>query len=144
MFPTGIILNNPGNIEKTDDSWLGMTRLQDNKHFVRFSSPKYGIRAIMKIILSYEDFYGINTINRIITRWAPPSENNTEAYIRDVSNRTGISPNILIDLSQPENLMSLAQAIVVHENGLPPLNMPTKWYEEVTYHEAAILALHGE
>ena len=36
-----------------------------------------------------EDHY----IRDIVSRWAPAKENNTEAYIRHVSNYTGISPN---------------------------------------------------
>lgn len=144
MFPKGVLLNNPGNLQKTNDEWVGMTKLQDNARFVRFKSPKYGIRAVMKTILSYDDLYGLNTISRIITRYAPPGENDTDSYIRDVSFRSGFSPNVLIDLSKPENLMLLAQGIVIHENGHPPADMPPNWYEEVTYHEAAMLALAGE
>jgi hypothetical protein len=144
MFPVGIRLSNPGNLRHTDDKWVGMTRLQDDKKFVRFSAPKYGIRAMMKTMLSYDDVYGLNTVTRIVTRWAPPNENNTAAYIRSVSDKSGFSPNVILDVSNPKTLMALAEAITIHENGYPPDDMPPHWYEEATFHAAAMLALYGE
>lgn len=141
MFPTPILLNNPGALEHTHDHWEGMTRLQDNKRFVRFISPKYGIRGMMKTLRTYESAYCFTTINTIITRYAPPSENNTEAYIIDVSTRTGMSRNQVLDLNDIDVLIKLAKAIVMHENGHPPDRMPANWYSEVIFHEAAVLAL---
>ena len=144
-FPQGVLLNNAGNLERTShDHWHGEARLQDNKRFIRFLTPQAGLRALMKTLLTYEDVHGLNTVTRIITRYAPPAENNTEAYIRDISQQAGISPNMVVDLQNPDILIRFAQAIVIHENGHPPEWMPYYWYEEVTYHEAAMSALKDE
>jgi len=141
MFPRGIRLNNPGNIERADDEWVGMAKLQDDPRFIRFLSPQHGIRAMMKILLTYEKEYGINTISKIISRWAPYPENNTDAYILDVSKRTGIPPNFALDIRDIDTLITISKAIVIHENGHPPDNMPDSWYEEYIYHSAAMTAL---
>jgi hypothetical protein len=141
MFPNGILLNNPGNIRHSHDRWHGEARLQDNKVFVRFLSPHDGLRAMMKTLLTYEDLYRITTVRLVIERYAPPSENATEAYICDVANRMHVSPNVFIDLDNIDVLIDLAKAITMHENGHPPDYMPTYWYDEATYHEAALDAL---
>ncbi len=141
-FPEGIRLSNPGNIERSNhNQWNGETRLQDNKRFVRFITPQAGLRALMKTLLTYEDLHGLNTVTAIINRYAPARENNTAGYINDVSKRIGVSPSMILDLQDPDILIQFAQAIVIHENGHPPVWMPYYWYEEVTYHEAAMAAL---
>lgn len=143
-FPTGILLQNPGCLERSADKWNGEARLQDHKRFVRFLTPQAGLRALMKTLLTYEDLHGLNTITRVISRYAPPGENNTEYYIRDVSERSGISPNMIVDLHNPDILIRFAQAIVLHENGHPPAYMPEYWYDAATYYDAAMDALHGD
>lgn len=141
MFPSGILLNNPGNLVHTNDRWNGTARLQTDKKFVRFLSPFAGLRAMMKTLLTYEDLYRITTVRLIIERYAPTTENFTESYISDVANRMHISPNAFIDLANIDTLIDLSKAIVIHENGYPPEHMPEFWYEEATYHEAAVDAL---
>jgi hypothetical protein len=53
----------------------------------------------------------------VISKWAPPNENDTQAYIKDVSQRLGIPPNQKIDLSNPLQRQALSTAIALHENG---------------------------
>jgi hypothetical protein len=140
-FPLGIRLSNPGNIKRTTLHWEGMTRLQDDPVFIRFNSPHYGIRALVRILINYKDLHDCETITMIMHRYAPPSENKTTAYIRDVSARSGYFPNEVIDLHDINVLVNLAQAIVIHENGLAPVVYPAAWYEEDVYYRAAESAL---
>ncbi len=141
MFPPGIILNNPGMLEHTHDTWEGQSRLQTHKRFVRFDTPVAGIRAIMKTLKTYEDVHGYHTIDSIIRHWAPDNENNTEAYILDVSFRAGIPRNVLIDIGDPLVLIKLAKAITIHECGHPPEDMPAFWYSDEVFKQAAEEAL---
>jgi hypothetical protein len=60
---------------------------------------------------------GINTLAGVISKWAPPNENDTQAYIKDVSQRLGIKPDQQIDLSNPAQRHALGAAIMLHENG---------------------------
>jgi hypothetical protein len=60
---------------------------------------------------------GVNTVAGVISKWAPPNENDTQAYIKDVSQRLGIPPNQKIDLTNPLQRQALSTAIALHENG---------------------------
>ena len=57
--------------------------------FVRFSSLTYGLRAAFCILRTYRNKYKAVCIEDIITRWAPPTENDTRKYISDVCKLTG-------------------------------------------------------
>ena len=58
--------------------------------FVRFESVEWGIRAAFVLLRTYSAKYHANCIRDIISRWAPPSENNTEKYIKNVCLWTGL------------------------------------------------------
>ena len=60
---------------------------------------------------------GLNTVEQIVGRWAPPSENDTPAYIRAVSQRMNVNPNQEIDLSDPNTMSRLVNAMSVQEVG---------------------------
>lgn len=75
-----------------------------------------GLAALDTNLQSYGKS-GVNTIAGVIGKWAPPNENNTSAYIADVSQRLGIPPNQKIDLSNPLQRQALSTAISLHENG---------------------------
>lgn len=63
----------------------------------------------------------IDTIREVIERWAPPSENDTEAYVQAVAKAVGVSPDMEIDLHQYEIMRPTVEAIIRHENGKGPL-----------------------
>jgi hypothetical protein len=75
-----------------------------------------GLTALDNNLQSYGK-QGINTISGVISKWAPPSENDTKAYIADVSQRLGIKPDQKIDLTNPLQRQALSTAIALHENG---------------------------
>ena len=127
-LPRGIRNNNPLNIRKSADKWQGLSTLQEDQEFFKFVSMEYGWRAAFVILCrTYYGKYGLKTIRNIVTRWAPPKENNTEAYIRHVSDYTGIGPDR--DLGDPQthptNWLLIGYAMAVMENGktLPPIPM---------------------
>ena len=57
--------------------------------FVRFSSLAWGLRAAFCILRTYRNKYKAVCIEDIITRWAPPTENDTRKYICDCCKLTG-------------------------------------------------------
>lgn len=109
----GIRNNNPGNL-RTGENWKG--EIGSNKGFAVFSSVEYGIRAMAKD-LTHKINSGLNTINKYITKYAPPSENDTTAYINNVSNATGIGSNIPLQ-ANPDTLAKLIRAQINVENGV--------------------------
>ena len=134
--PRGILNCNPGNIRESAGDrtqWLGERTTDDDKSFEEFVSPEYGIRALAKILINYRTQYGLKTIRQIITRWAPPSENDTEAYIASVSKAT-YSPDMEINEAQFAMAMpALLKAIIMHENGQQP-------YSDETINKAIAMA----
>lgn len=132
MATRGIRNNNPGNIRVSKDQWEGMTG--DDGAFVTFDSPESGVRALGKNLLSYGR-QGYDSIEKIINRWAPPNENDTQAYIDSVVAATGIPATQSLDLSNPDTLSSLAQAISFHETG--------SRYDPEVYQQGIARALNG-
>jgi hypothetical protein len=120
----GINNHNPGNI-RHGDKWQGLRDIQTDKAFCQFIAPEWGIRAIIKIIRNYERKYGLNTIRQIITRWAPPNENNTESYIAYVCKSVGVSSSAVIDVDSAVTMIKLVRAIIQMENGKQPYPVET-------------------
>lgn len=95
----GIRNNNPGNIRFVKGiSWKGQIGA-DDKGFIIFDTPLNGLRAIARILLNYQKYYGLNTIRKIYSRWAPPNENDTDAYVKYMSEFVGVGPDepIVVD-----------------------------------------------
>lgn len=114
MATRGIRNNNIGNIRVSKDQWEGATG--DDGSFVTFDTPDSGVRALAKNLMSYGR-RGYDSIEKIISRWAPPSENDTQSYIDSVVSATGIPATQSIDLTNPDVLASLSEAIGYHETG---------------------------
>lgn len=116
----GIRNNNPGNIRKSATAWQGLSADQSDPAFFRFDAMEYGIRAIVKILQTYQGTYGLNTVRKIINRWAPPVENNTDAYVSYVAARLGVSPDSAISVNDGNTVFALVRAIIAQENGAAP------------------------
>ena len=117
MTPRGIRNNNPLNIRHSSSKWKGMARDQTDPSFVRFTSMAYGYRAAFVLLRTYRTKYGCNTIRKIISRWAPPKENNTEVYINNVSQWSGIAPDKLLAGQDANAWIAIVSAMSRMENG---------------------------
>ena len=117
-LPRGIRNKNPGNIKLGTD-WDGLAAEQSDPTFCTFSEAVMGIRALMRILLTYRFTHDKKNIDSIIRRWAPPSENDTEAYIKFVAKRMEIEPMDDIDNSI-EAYLPLVKSIIQMENGMQP------------------------
>lgn len=116
--PRGIRNNNPGNIEfGTYARRQGATK--GDGRFAIFDTPEEGFQAAENLVKSYGS-RGINTIEKIVNRWAPPSENNTQAYINQVVKRTGLPKDIPLDLNNPDIVRKIVNAKIWVENGQNP------------------------
>lgn len=110
----GIRNNNPGNIRK-GIKWLGRVEPGKDAAFVEFKTMPYGIRALY-IDLINKHKGGLRTIQGIIYRYAPPSENLTDAYVASVAKQIGI-PATAVFQPTADNFKKFARAVAVHENG---------------------------
>lgn len=104
MTPRGIRNHNPGNIER-GAPWQGLATPEEmtpaqraETRFCVFRSPKWGIRAIARVLITYQDRHGIRTPRGMIARWAPAAENDTAAYVRAVAGRLGVAHDTAVDV----------------------------------------------
>lgn len=132
MAARGIRNNNIGNIRVSKDQWEGATG--DDGAFVTFDTPDSGVRALAKNLMSYGR-QGYDSIEKIINRWAPPNENDTQSYINSVVAATGIPATQSLDLTNPDVLASLSEAIGYHETG--------SRYDPEVYQQGVARALNG-
>lgn len=121
IVPRGIRNNNPLNIRK-GSNWKGERHPQKDKAFEEFESMEMGVRAGFKLIKNYMSGYNgltqkFNTIEKIVRRWAPPSENNTRKYIERVSQLSGIPSRQILSFSQRNYMVAIVDAMIRVECG---------------------------
>ena len=116
----GIRNHNPGNLRRSADPWQGLAPEQTDTEFFQFTSAKWGIRALARTLIAYQDKVGLKNIKQMIGRWAPPNENDTGAYVRVVAASVGVGPNDEINAHDYAVLRPLTLAIIRHENGQQP------------------------
>lgn len=116
--------NNPGNI-RVGTPWQGlMPRTQMSPEqaaetaFCVFLTPVWGFRAMAEIFKNYYRHDGVKTIREAIHRWAPPTENNTDAYVEAVCDYTAVAPDAPFPfVGDPQHLAALLKAVSMHEAG---------------------------
>ena len=121
----GLRNNNPLNIRRSKDKWKGMRAVQSDAQFCQFESLEWGWRAAFWLLTrTYYHKYRLFTIRAIVTKWAPAIENNTKAYIANVSRLTGIGPDepIGIPSERPARWIALGTAMAIQENGTESLD----------------------
>jgi hypothetical protein len=111
--------NNPGNL-RHGAKWQGLSVQQTDKDFCQFVSTEYGIRAIYKLLQTYQNRDKLNTVSAIINKYAPDNENNTAGYIQRAAKDIGVSVNEHINVSSKPVAIALATAIVGVELGYQP------------------------
>lgn len=96
---------------------MGLVAVSTDKAFCQFISMRWGLRAAVIIMKKYMTKYRCDTIRKIITRWAPPSENDTVKYVDTVCQRTGYKPDEKFKFNDKTRLCGIIQAMSFVENG---------------------------
>ena len=112
---------NPGNIRKSRVKYEGEVVPSRDTEFKEFSSMVYGYRAMFVLLDSYRSKYGLCTIRQMLGRYAPPTENFTEGYVRFVSSRTGIAPDEIVNTRAARDMIPIVAAMSQIENGVPAI-----------------------
>ena len=118
MTTRGLRNNNPLNIRRNDTKWQGLAEMQQDAEFFTFIAPEWGYRAAIRTLQTYRRKYGLYTLREWIERWAPPVENDTEAYIRCVCRRTGIPETARPNIENMVVMCSIVAAMSFMENGV--------------------------
>jgi hypothetical protein len=126
--------NNPTNIEDGPyaKSQPGYRGVEPKGRFAVYDTMEHGQDAAAHLLQRYgtmRDSNGqpVNTLTRMITRWAPPSDgNNVPKYISYVSARTGIHPDATLDTNDLALMRKVSSAMQEHENDLDRLTPEQK------------------
>lgn len=118
-------LNNPGCIIRNEtNGWLGKVtdpKLQQPQtgdlKKEEFVSAIWGWRAMRSLLVTYMRYYGLVTVADIIRRW---SHTDQEAYIKNVSDWMGVSPDATLNMSHIPHLM----VCVARQEGWPKDELP--------------------
>jgi len=114
-IPRGIRNNNPLNI-RIGNSWKGEVEEPTDHDFEQFTEMRWGVRAAFVVLRSYVQRHKIDTVEKIIRRWAPSNENNTEAYIKRVCEITGYGRKQKLQFVKLD-MIPLFKAMCIVENG---------------------------
>lgn len=132
-LPRGLRNKNPLNIRLSNNAWLGKTSSPNEREFEVFEHTLYGIRAAFVCIRTHMRRIArkgiVPTTERVLKIWAPPSENDTWAYIGIVYHHSGgrIHGNTCLNFSDKEQMVLLLWAMSFAENGI---DLPIEDFEK--------------
>lgn len=122
-LPRGIRNHNPLNIRISDaNKWQGKLPRESNTDgaFEQFGDPIMGLRAGAVLLVNHYERRDADTLRKLIPIWAPATENDVDAYVNVVATRMGVHPDQRLDLTNPDTMRGLLEAMVRHENGVQP------------------------
>lgn len=113
--------HNPFDLEHDGTAWQGLAGTDGP--FCVFRDDASGLRAgFLDLHTAWRR--GARTVRAIVTRYAPPSENDTTAYIAAVVRRMNMSdpslaiaPLTVLDLDDSAQLRALGTAMIAQEQG---------------------------
>ena len=114
----GLRNRNPGNIRRSGSRFRGEVVPGRDASFKEFETMAWGYRAMFVLLDGYRRRHALSTIRQFITRYAPPSENFTEGYIRFVARTAGIDADTPLDTRSPRDMIPLVCAMSEIENGV--------------------------
>mgnify|MGYP001381384908 CR=1 FL=1 len=129
----GILYNNPCAIKKYDD-WQGEVNPKNMPDWMRksaarrpdllkFERPEFGMRAALHLLLMYQQKHSLNTVRKMINRWAPYGGNEadntkeqTSAYVHHVASRMKVDPDETVAVRDYHVAKSMLTAMIEFEN----------------------------
>lgn len=127
VSPTSTV-STTGNWEVLHNNFAGIRRpgviAGPHSHgFMSYATPEEGIIAIGRLLDTYQQKHGLNTLSELISRWAPPASglpgvpNDTAGLISRAVLATGFSPNQQLDLHDPTTRLKVIEAFIRNEQG---------------------------
>ena len=107
--------NNPGNLEYGNFARNNGAIGTDGR-FAIFPDIATGFNAMAGLLST--NVYQSLTIEGAINRYAPPSENNVENYLKSIERQTGFVRSTPMNQLSKDNLLRLAKAMAKHEGNI--------------------------
>lgn len=115
----GLTNCNPGNIRLSAMRYKGEIRPSRDPEFRCFETMAFGYRAMFVLLHTYARRHRCRTLRHMIERYAPPSENPTDDYLRFVAHRSAVGADDEVDTLDRETMTAIAAAMSAFENGSP-------------------------
>ena len=109
---------NPGNIRLGNFRYKGEKAKSSDPEFRQFESVEWGYRAMFVLLHTYSTKHHCRSLRQMIERYAPPSENHTENYIRRVAFATHLSTEEPISTLDGAVMTAIVAAMSEVENGV--------------------------
>lgn len=110
---------NPGNLNYAGQAGASL-EAGSNARFAKFNSEEEGIAALVRQLRLYQQ-RGIDTIGEIVKKYAPPSENDTQAYVANMARWTGLSADEKLNFNDTETVRRMVEGISRKEGRYTPL-----------------------
>jgi hypothetical protein len=107
--------NNPGNLNFAGQRGATLES-GSGARFAKFGSMQEGVAGLVRQLKLYGS-RGLDTIQKIISKYAPSSENDTGAYISKLAKDMGIGATDKLNLDDPNVMAGLVRGISTHEAG---------------------------
>ena len=115
----GLLNKNPLNIRISKTKpWKGEVRPSQDAEFAEFRSMAWGYRAAFKLLDNYRLLHSCRSLTDFIERWAPPTENNTAAYIKFVAGRAEVDAEATLNTRDEIVMRKVVAAMSRMENGV--------------------------
>lgn len=120
--------NNFGNLNFAGQEGASLEATPGNgkARFAKFNTPEEGFRGLANQLSLYSEgkskaagYKKLNTIDDIISLYAPKSENNTGQYIDSLSKKMGVKSDEQLNLKDPKVMTQLMRGIATIEGGNP-------------------------
>jgi hypothetical protein len=140
VAPRGVRNRNPLNIRFNKTvRWAGLADPPSDGAFCRFLTDQHGIRAAATLLRTYRKKYGLYSISALTARWAPPSENDSNAYATRVADYMGQTEDYSPNLDDPAEMELMLRGMCRVENGRGPLD--GEWYPDLVWQAGVKMAL---
>ena len=128
--------NNPVNMRYYGVGWNGERPAGLSKgDFTRFDTPQNGARAGIRNLMTLGKRHGF-TLNGIMPKFSPSSENDTGRHIRNISSISNLPPDKVLDPKNTGQMVDLLRGVIGAESGRKVLN----WFKPVELTNAVIRA----
>lgn len=114
----GVRNNNPLNI-RIGNSWLGETAENTDGVFEQFRAMVYGLRAAFVLVKRYILRYALDTIAKIVGRWAPEAPALLQMYIDYVARSSRISSTAKVRWDS-RDVLAIVRAMAYFESHYVP------------------------
>jgi hypothetical protein len=111
---------NPGNLNYAGQAGATLES-GGGARFAKFASEEEGVAALVRQLRLYQQ-RGIDTIGEIVKKYAPPNENDTQAYIASMARWTGLSADEKLDFNDTDTVRRMVQGISRKEGRFTPLS----------------------